>query len=379
MTKKAVTKRGSDPPTTGKGGKARPAAAAAGTAAAESSSSSSDDLCSARTLNAATLLCGSAVAAAMFVALNEVHEQYCWWSLRDEQGRESLFESESALYYSYMKDVVNDPGGFVAGLRGLIDHDRTEHPHRMNVIQRFNIFQEILCAGLWKLWHPLFAAPADPITFYVRAIFALWSAGVGWMFVAAARLSGGNLAAGGAAVALLLCNWNECGRVHHLPPLRENQSIPLLFLQLLVVTGVLRRVGVSTLQPQTQTQTQTQPQPPPQKKQQQPPALPTTVTAADMALITGATAAYMLPWQLAHTLMCVQTLALLAVHLLGYLPRAAAARIAASFLGALGVVMAMHFGGNAMFLWNSNFAQVLTRTTTCSAFSFFYLQLYTPD
>jgi hypothetical protein len=362
MTKKAVTKRGSDPPTTGKGGKAR---AAAGTAA-DSASSSSNDLCSARTLNAATLLCGAAVAAAMFVALNEVHEQYCWWSLRDEQGRESLFESESALYYSYMKDVVNDPGGFVAGLRGLIDHNRTEHPHRMNVIQRFNIFQEILCAALWKLWPA--ASPADPITFYVRAIFALWSAGVGWMFVAAARLSGGNLAAGGAAVALLLCNWNECGRVHHLPPLRENQSIPLLFLQVLIVTGVLRRVGVSTLQPQTPPPQQQQ-----QQQQQQQPA--PTVTAADMALITVATAAYMLPWQLAHTLMCVQTLALLAVHLLGYLPRAAAARIAASFLGALGVVMVMHFGGNAMFLWNSNFAQVLTSAFPCA----FLVLLLTPD
>ena len=28
-----------------------------------------------------------------------------------------------------------------------------------------------------------------------------------------------------------------------------------------------------------------------------------------------------------------------------------------SFLGALGCVMVMHFGGNAMFFWNSNFAQ----------------------
>ena len=40
-------------------------------------------------------------------------------------------------------------------------------------------------------------------------------------------------------MALIACNYNECGRVHHLPPLRENQSIPLLFFQFLVTMIVM--------------------------------------------------------------------------------------------------------------------------------------------
>ena len=64
----------------------------------------------------------------------------------------------------------------------------------------------------------------------------------------------------------------------------------------------------------------------------------------------------MLPWQLAHTLMCVQTLAIVALYLLGCLPQGRGLCLL-SFLAALGAVMAAHCGGNAMFFWNSNFAQ----------------------
>ena len=44
-----------------------------------------------------------------FWATTKIYEQYVWWNQRDEGMREVLFESESSLYYSYMKDVVDAP------------------------------------------------------------------------------------------------------------------------------------------------------------------------------------------------------------------------------------------------------------------------------
>ena len=94
-------------------------------------------------------LTGWLVAGATLWAIATIHERYSWWSKRGEQARETLFESESVLYYSYMKDVVNAPS-FLEGIKGLLWHKRTEYPYEMNVIQRFNIFQEILAAALYK-------------------------------------------------------------------------------------------------------------------------------------------------------------------------------------------------------------------------------------
>ena len=89
---------------------------------------------------------GIVVAAVFFYALRKIYYDYVWWDARNEQAREVLFESESALYYSYMKDVVNAPS-FIEGIKGLLWHKRTEYPYEMNVIKRFNIFQEIICAA----------------------------------------------------------------------------------------------------------------------------------------------------------------------------------------------------------------------------------------
>jgi hypothetical protein len=267
-----------------------------------------------------------AVTLVAFWATTKIYEQYVWWSQRDEGMREVLFESESALYYSYMKDVIDAPSLF-AGIKSLIWHTGTENPYTMNVIQRFNIFQEILFGMIWRVWP--FSYPADPITMYKDCIFLLWSMGMGWMYMTSVRLTR-NLLSGVVALALLAGNWVDSGRPCHLPPLRENQSIPLLFMQVLVLTNTFRRVE-ETGEP--------------------------ALSRREMVVIVLATATYMLPWQLSHTLMMVETLAVLALYLLGCIGPATAAPIFLSFLGALGCVMVMHFGGNAMFFWNSNFAQ----------------------
>ena len=305
----------------GAGAKAKGGQGAAASVAPTTGSATAAGLSSAERLSTTLAV---PVVLLTFWATTKIYEQYTWWSRRDEGMREVLFESESALYFSYMKDVVDAPSA-LEGIKSLIWHTGTESPYTMNVIQRFNIFQEILCGLLWRVW------PVDvaPITFYKDCIYFLWSCGIGWMYMASVRCSR-NIFSGVVAMALIVGNWPDVGRPCHLPPLRENQSIPLLFMQVLVLTNTFRRVE-ATGEP--------------------------ALTTREMVVLMLATAMYMLPWQLSHTLMCVETLAILALYLLGYIGPATAAPIFLSFLGALGLVMTMHFGGNAMFFWNSNFAQ----------------------
>ena len=102
-------------------------------------------------------LTGWLVAGATFWAIATIHERYSWWSKRGEQARETLFESESVLYYSYMKDVVNAPS-FLEGIKGLLWHKRTEYPYEMNVIQRWQSKENMANA---ERFYRLTAALAD--------------------------------------------------------------------------------------------------------------------------------------------------------------------------------------------------------------------------
>ena len=54
-----------------------------------------------------------------------------------------LFDSENALYYSYYKRIVEEKY-FLKGFNKLINDNLTEYPNTINVVQRFNIYPEII-------------------------------------------------------------------------------------------------------------------------------------------------------------------------------------------------------------------------------------------
>ena len=53
------------------------------------------------------------------------------------------------LYYSYFKTVIEAPD-VLDGLRGLYANNLTEYPKTINVLQRFNVYPELLLGIMYR-------------------------------------------------------------------------------------------------------------------------------------------------------------------------------------------------------------------------------------
>ena len=100
--------------------------------------------------------------------LKQLHENDMWFSEITEVEREISFRTEQGLYYSYFKQLIS-ADNFQDGIRQLISDNKTESTNTINIIQRFNVYQEIMLSILYNLFKP----DMRPIIFYVDGVFSL--------------------------------------------------------------------------------------------------------------------------------------------------------------------------------------------------------------
>ncbi|XP_074656424.1 protein C-mannosyl-transferase DPY19L3-like [Tubulanus polymorphus] len=173
-----------------------------------------------------------------------IHENNLWFSNIKEVEREISFRTESGLYYSYFKDMIKAPSIFT-GLKRLIYNNDTEHLRTINILQRFNIYQEVVLNVLYeyipiRLFNLIFSKlQTQPIFFYINSVFVLHGCLVSALFVMAWMLSSSWLA-GVLASLFYIFNRIDTTRVAYTIPLRESFALPFLWIQLTLVTWFFR-------------------------------------------------------------------------------------------------------------------------------------------
>ncbi|XP_023930612.1 probable C-mannosyltransferase DPY19L3 [Lingula anatina] len=164
-----------------------------------------------------------------------LHENDMWFSNIREVEREISFRTESGLYYSYYKQFVNAPS-VKQGWYELTHDNITEHLNTINVLERMNIYQEVL---LGLLYRSLPVKNVEPVYFYINSIFALQGMLLCALYVTAWLLSGSWLA-GALATAFYILNKADTTRVELAIPLRESFSLPFLWVEVAAATYYLR-------------------------------------------------------------------------------------------------------------------------------------------
>ena len=89
-------------------------------------------------------------------------------SFFQEVEREISFRTESGLYYSYFKHLVN-ADSVLTGKHELSKDNLTEHLNTINIFSRFNIHQELFLAAVYKMYD----FGMKPILFYVEFVFSM--------------------------------------------------------------------------------------------------------------------------------------------------------------------------------------------------------------
>ncbi|XP_035376811.1 probable C-mannosyltransferase DPY19L3 isoform X1 [Electrophorus electricus] len=165
-----------------------------------------------------------------------IHENLLWFSQLEEVEREISFRTECGLYYSYYKQMLKAPS-IQEGLSELINDNTTEAKRTINILQRMNIYQEVLLSILYRIL-PI-QAYLEPIYFYIYTVFALQALYVLGLFITSWMLSDSWLAGVLTGVWYIL-NRVDTTRVEFTISLRENWSLPFFALQVAAITCYLR-------------------------------------------------------------------------------------------------------------------------------------------
>ncbi|XP_051918624.1 probable C-mannosyltransferase DPY19L3 isoform X2 [Hippocampus zosterae] len=183
---------------------------------------------------------GLGLLCCMYMAT--LHENDLWFSNIKEVEREISFRTECGLYYSYYKQMLNAPS-IKEGLSELIHDNLTESKRTINLLQRMNIYQEVLLSILYRLL-PI-QSYLEPMYFYIYSVFSLQAVYVMALYLTA-WLLGGSWMAGVLAAIWYILNRVDTTRVEFTISLRENWSLPFLALQVAAITCYLRpQLGAS--------------------------------------------------------------------------------------------------------------------------------------
>lgn len=147
--------------------------------------------------------------------------------------RELSFRTEMGLYYSYFKEIAIDAPSFVQGFLSIISDNRTESPTTINVLERFNLYPEVLLSLIYRIMNsqgmlseicyrvdrgqtmsPILSCEGDkePTYFYVTSVFILNGLLLGFLFLLATYLSK-SMFGGIIAASAYVYNHGEATRV----------------------------------------------------------------------------------------------------------------------------------------------------------------------
>ncbi|KAM4017847.1 protein C-mannosyl-transferase DPY19L3 isoform 1-T3 [Anomaloglossus baeobatrachus] len=174
------------------------------------------------------------LAASYYVAT--LHENDLWFSSIKEVEREISFRTECGLYYSYYKQILHAPS-ITQGITDLIYDNNTESKRTINLLERMNIYQEVVLAVTYRafnLWRYL-----EPVYFYIYTLFGLQAVYVAALYVNSWLLSGTWLS-GSLAALWYIVNRIDTTRVEFTIPLRENWALPFFAVQVAGISYYLR-------------------------------------------------------------------------------------------------------------------------------------------
>ncbi|OWF40174.1 C-mannosyltransferase DPY19L3 [Mizuhopecten yessoensis] len=142
--------------------------------------------------------------------MSQLHENWLWFTNIKEVEREISFRTESGLYYSYYKQLVH-ASSITQGLYEITHDNMTEHPSTINVLERMNIYQEVILSILYRVL-PIKVSPQHPLQPHQSKSSA--------PSTASSKL--------------------DTTRVEYIIPLRESFSLPFLWVQIAATSFYFR-------------------------------------------------------------------------------------------------------------------------------------------
>lgn len=182
--------------------------------------------------------CLAAVTSGMLYALylSAYHERKFWFSNRQDLEREITFQGDSAIYYSYYKDLLKAPS-FEKGVYELTHNNRTVSLMTINAVQQLSLYPELIASALYQATGS--SEVVEPVYFYIGIVFGLQGIYVTALFVTSWLMSGTWLA-GMLTVAWFIINRVDTTRIEYSIPLRENWALPYFACQVAALTGYLK-------------------------------------------------------------------------------------------------------------------------------------------
>ncbi|XP_077023350.1 putative C-mannosyltransferase DPY19L4 isoform X3 [Tamandua tetradactyla] len=182
--------------------------------------------------------CLAAVSSGMMYALylSAYHERKFWFSNRQELEREITFQGDSAIYYSYYKDMLKAPS-FERGVYELTHNNKTVSLKTINAVQQMSLYPELIASVLYQATGS--NEIIEPVYFYIGIVFGLQGIYVTALF-ATSWLMSGTWLAGMLTVAWFVINRVDTTRIEYSIPLRENWALPYLACQIAALTGYLK-------------------------------------------------------------------------------------------------------------------------------------------
>uniref|UniRef100_A0A8C5K9U2 Dpy-19 like 4 n=1 Tax=Jaculus jaculus TaxID=51337 RepID=A0A8C5K9U2_JACJA len=168
--------------------------------------------------------------------LSAYHERKFWFSNRQELEREITFQGDSAIYYSYYKDMLKAPS-FERGIYELTHNNKTVSLKTINAVQQMCLYPELIASVLYQATGS--SEMVEPVYFYIGIVFGLQGIYVTALFITSWIMSGTWLA-GMLTVAWFLINRVDTTRIEYSIPLRENWALPYFACQVAALTGYLK-------------------------------------------------------------------------------------------------------------------------------------------
>ena len=204
--------------------------------------------------------------------------------------RQLTLYSEQAFYTSFYWDIATSNASISEGITNLLYDSRSEYPGVINAIERFNVYPEVVAALIYRTFKSVM--PDDPLLFMAQYLYVL-SGIEGAAIVFFAAFLGRSVIA--PVVALVFCFAYQpyATRINTQLTLRENYAVPFLWLQIAILTFILQRALDAT--------------------QRQP------LSKGLLAALVVVTLSFMLSWQFAQFVLLLQSSALFATYILGYI------------------------------------------------------------
>ncbi|KAI8792141.1 C-mannosyltransferase DPY19L3 isoform X1 [Biomphalaria glabrata] len=261
----------------------------------------------------------------------QIHENTLWFTNIKEVEREISFRTESGLYYSYYKQLVDSPSLW-QGIRDLTEDKLTEHPDTVNILARMNIYQEVILAFIYRNIN----FQMEPIMFYINFVFYLQGLLIVGIYLLTWFLSNSWLA-GLLASIFYIFNKNDTNRVSSAIPLRECFSLPFLWVQAAALTIYFK------------------------------PAVSRWLERLSLTAVAFSTFFFCLFWQFNQFIMMLQAFALFGVWVLGLIPASKIKKVMLCQLCSLLLVCLLQFG-NKMILGSLAVSFILVSLTLLTVF-----------